>query len=183
MKLTFETGDATLPNVSSPYWILHGCNDIGAWGSGFVVALNKRFGVGKKSPCDEYMMWFDVDPENVFATLPRLGDIQFVKINKNDAVLNMITQKGCGQVTYLKEFVSIPFRYESFNECLLRVKILAEKYKSKHGTYPNLVSPRIGCGLAMAEWSKVEKIILEVFNTIDINWTVYDLPPSGEKQK
>lgn len=181
MKLTFEIGDATLPNVPSPYWILHGCNDIGAWGSGFVLALNNRFGIGEKSPRHYYNRWFLPESDDIFAEYPRLGDIQPLKVNKQDAVLNMITQKGCGPIIYMKEEIGIPFKYEAFKECLQRVKILAEKYKNKHGAYPNLVSPRIGCGLAMAEWSKVEKIIFEVFSYIDINWTVYDLPPSGAK--
>ena len=111
-----------------------------------------------------------------------MGDIQFVctDFKAQNFVVNMITQKGCGPIYVGKgqqqEELGIPFRYEAFKECLQRVKYQAQRCYHLNKKYPNLVSPRIGCGLAMAEWRFVEDIILGVFSDIDITYTVYDLP-------
>jgi O-acetyl-ADP-ribose deacetylase (regulator of RNase III) len=171
MNLNIKIGDATNPpaNDDVSYWILHGCNSVGAWGSGFVIALNKRFGTDNNSPVSNYHRWFEKNP-------PTLGDIQMVKVNNNDFVINMITQKGCGPVMQNEVELGIPFRYEAFEECLRRVKYFAEKFYDKYGKYPHLVSPRIGCGLALADWNEVENIIDYVFYDTPIEWTVYDLP-------
>ena len=41
--IRYVTGDATRPEGEGPKIIVHICNDIGAWGRGFVLALSKRF--------------------------------------------------------------------------------------------------------------------------------------------
>jgi hypothetical protein len=175
MKIRYEIGDATRPNVPSPYWILQGNNNIGAWGAGFVLAINNTFGVEEGSPFKEYLRWFD-DSIQEYNITPQLGDIQFVSVGNGNKVINMITQKGCGPVFCRKTEIGIPFRYEAFEECLLRVSVFAREFEQRHGKFPTLISPRIGCGLAMASWTKVEHIIEDVFLHMDIEYVVYDLP-------
>lgn len=41
--IRYVDGDATRPQGKGKKIIAHGCNDIGGWGSGFVVAVSKRF--------------------------------------------------------------------------------------------------------------------------------------------
>lgn len=170
MKLEFKIGDATKPGVS-PFWLMHGCNNLGAWGAGFVLALNDTFGTDKNSPVDCYDRWFESSN-----TIPTLGDIQMVKVNKNDYVINMITQKGCGPLSIGKNETMIPFKYEAFTECLYRVRSNLKEYMQKTRNCPTLISPRIGCGLAMGDWEEVEKIIRGVFGDLGITWIVFDLP-------
>lgn len=177
MKLEYKVGDATKPKTASPYWILHGCNNQNLWGSGFVLALNKTFGDKKitDSPCYSYHKWFDECLQKV--DMPTLGDIQMVQVSPlGDYVANMITQKGCGPVYHNKKELGIPFRYEAFEECLQRVGVNLNWFINKYKTSPTLVSPRIGCGLALADWNKVEQIIMGTLGWYRGTWQVYDLP-------
>ena len=50
MEIKYIKGDATRPIGDGSKLILHICNDVGAWGSGFVVALSKRW----KEPEQKY---------------------------------------------------------------------------------------------------------------------------------
>nr|WP_218025660.1 hypothetical protein [Capsulimonas corticalis] len=43
MSITYTIGDATDPPRDEPGIIVHVCNDIGAWGKGFVMAISKRW--------------------------------------------------------------------------------------------------------------------------------------------
>ncbi|KAL3882035.1 hypothetical protein ACJMK2_028415 [Sinanodonta woodiana] len=60
------------------------------------------------------------------------------------------------------------------------------QYLKKHCEFANvthLSMPRIGCGLDGLEWSKVEHILRDIFGDININITVYDLPPKEVDEK
>ena len=175
MQLVYKIGNALEPEETSPYWILHGCNNVGGFGSGFVAAINNKYGTGDKSPASEYQKLF----EN--GKTPALGDIQPVKIGGKNLIINLISQKGCGVQSFHKVELGIPFRYEAFYECLQRVKILADIYNEKYGAYPNLVSPLIGCGLALAKKDDVVSVIQDVFYTTKINYTIYELAPKVSK--
>ncbi len=41
-EISYLVGDATTPDTQGPKIISHICNDIGAWGKGFVLAISKR---------------------------------------------------------------------------------------------------------------------------------------------
>jgi O-acetyl-ADP-ribose deacetylase (regulator of RNase III) len=54
-KMKYVIGDATDPRADGSKQILaHVCNDIGAWGSGFVLAISARW----KQPEDAYREWY-----------------------------------------------------------------------------------------------------------------------------
>lgn len=53
-NITYTTGDATCPATSGNKIIVHICNDIGAWGKGFVLALSKRW----VAPEKQYKEWY-----------------------------------------------------------------------------------------------------------------------------
>jgi hypothetical protein len=42
MQIQYIAGDATAPIGDGNKIIAHVCNDIGAWGAGFVLAISKR---------------------------------------------------------------------------------------------------------------------------------------------
>lgn len=42
-SIAYRVGDATQPVGDGPKILVHVCNDIGAWGRGFVVALSRRW--------------------------------------------------------------------------------------------------------------------------------------------
>lgn len=154
MKIIYKKGDAVHPDelLNNKVVIAHGCNNIGAWGAGFVIPLGIAYPKAKQ----QYLNW---KPE-----LRLLGSVQIVNIGINLKIANMITQQGCGKLEWL-----IPFRYYSFAECLIRLKNNMEQ-----DNFMYLVMPRIGCGLAGAKWNQVEKIINKVFQNSKIQVIIYD---------
>lgn len=147
-------GDATKPIGEGNKIIAHVCNDIGAWGKGFVLAVNKL----SQRPKNLYK--FAIEKHQI-----KLGDIQLVLIPEDPSiyVANMVAQHGIVK----DEEGEPPIRYDSLRECLKQVYSEA---KQRNAT---VHMPRIGCGLAGGEWNVVEKIILEELK--DVQVYVYDL--------
>lgn len=143
-QLKFIEGDATNP-VSSPFCIIHVCNNLGGWGAGFVLAISRRW----------------KEPERVYRTSKKwkLGEVQWVKIGEN-FVVNMIAQNGFKQVGN-----EIPLKYDALDKCLEQV------YRDLPANY-TVHCPRIGCGLAGGKWEKVEELILKHMknNTFVYDW-------------
>lgn len=168
MKLNYLRGDATKPIGEGKKLILHIVNDENAWGSGFVLALNKTFGTEAFSPVQSYRIWYE-DNANKMATGPfKLGQIQVVPVKDNCAVVNMIAQSTPGGY---KGFP--PIRYQSLEECLLRLREKVLAFQKKGGKV-TLGGPRFGSGLAMGHWPTIEEIILRVFKDIDVDFNIYD---------
>ena len=148
-KINYVTGDATAPQGEGKKLIIHVCNDIGAWGAGFVIALSK------KNP----------EPENRYRALEHyeLGTIQVVEFDQDTYVVNMIGQHGVGP----DEEGNPPVRYVAIMQCLEHVNRVAEAMSA------TVHCPRFGSGLAGGDWNLIEKLIEE---TIAVPVTVYDLP-------
>lgn len=150
MKINFVIGDATSPIGQGDKIICHICNDIGAWGAGFVMALSKKW----------------KQPEQAYLSMSKsercLGNVQLVAVEPDITVANMIAQRS---VRSAETPDYIPIRYDAVRDCLTIV--------NKHAVENNatLHMPRIGCGLAGGNWFEIEKIIHEVV-TVDV--TVYD---------
>ena len=53
-SINYIKGDATNPHGIGDKVIVHICNDIGAWGKGFVLAISKKW----KEPEKEYKNWY-----------------------------------------------------------------------------------------------------------------------------
>lgn len=53
-EIKYVDGDATQPIGNGNKIIVHVCNDIGAWGKGFVMAISKRW----KTPEENYKRWY-----------------------------------------------------------------------------------------------------------------------------
>lgn len=151
----FVRGDATAPEGDGPKIIAHVCNDIGAWGKGFVLAVSRRW----SRPEDAYREWFTGGVEAGFT----LGQVQLVQVDPSIWVANMIGQRGIRRDTS-----SPPIRYEALAHCLAQV---AEKALELDAS---VHMPRIGCGLAGGEWSQVERLVQDNLTDRGVPVTVYD---------
>ena len=151
MPITYLTGDATDP-VKRPALIMHCCNNVGAWGAGFVLALSRRW----------------PEPEAAYRrmNLRPLGKTQFVSVAGDEVVVaNIIGQLGLrlagGQP---------PVRYDALENGFRRVKTFLDQNPAY-----SVHAPRLGCGLAGGEWPRVEGLI--VVTRLDAHDVfIYDLP-------
>lgn len=148
--IAYVTGDATRPTPDvAPRVICHVCNDVGAWGAGFVLAVSRRW----------------ASPEAVYRAEERrtLGSVQLIEVEPGLYVANLIAQNG------------FPLRggcaldYAALARCFRTLVELAGADWSFH-------MPRIGCGIAGGEWPAVSKILAAELEGRAV--TVYDLPRS-----
>lgn len=148
MTITYLTGDATEPVGPGLKIIPHICNDMGAWGAGFVLAISKKW----KNPETHYRSM----------TVRHLGDISIHVVESDIVVVNIIGQHGITR----SKLGTPPIRYKAVRKALKHINSIIEPYATLH-------MPRIGCGLAGGKWEKIEKIIKD---TITVDVYVYDLP-------
>jgi O-acetyl-ADP-ribose deacetylase (regulator of RNase III) len=155
--ITYTTGDATEPRGAGPKFICHVCNDVGAWGAGFVLAISRRW----RQPEKHYRAWHAGRRDNDFD----LGAVQFVEVESGLWIANMVAQTGLHTTKS-----GPPIRYDALALCLERVANQAVRLSA------TVHMPRIGCGLAGGEWSEVEPLIVESLCRRGVAVTVYDLP-------
>ncbi|MBE9598414.1 macro domain-containing protein [Pedobacter sp. MC2016-24] len=154
MNIDCKKGDATTPENKGNKIIVHVCNDIGAWGKGFVMAISKRW----KEPERSYRHWFKTKDNFV------LGQVQFVQLEDELWVANLIGQHKI----YKDEQGNAPIRYEAILSGLDKVGQFAlENNATVH-------MPRIGCGLEGGTWDKIEPLIQSTLIEKNILVTVYD---------
>lgn len=161
MTVNYVVGDATEPKGDGPKLIVHCCNDQGGWGSGFVLAVSKRW----KEPEAAYRLWYanPEHPQNPF----KLGSIQVIPVDPEEeiAVVNLIGQHKYGKCSDPND----PFvRYDAIAEGLTKVADLAKQWGA------TVHMPRIGCGLAGGDWWEMGPIIEKAME--DVDCTVYDPP-------
>lgn len=153
--INYLVGDATRPLSSGNIIIAHICNDIGAWGKGFVLALSKL----SPEPERAYRAWYAMRKQNDFA----LGAVQFVAVSPEIVVANMIGQHGIRKTGGIP-----PIRYDAVETALEIVgKKALERKASVH-------LPRIGCGLAGCFWDKIEPLIEKQICDKGVMVFVYD---------
>jgi hypothetical protein len=134
IMIHYLKGDATEPIGDGKKYIIHCCNDIGAWGSGFVLALSRKW----------------KEPERVFRGAGRLklGEIQFASVEDDIIVVNMCAQHGIRSYNNPK-----PIRYDALEECLNKVAVSAiDSDATIHG-------PRFGSDRAGGDWRIIEALI------------------------
>ncbi|EIW92370.1 macro domain protein [Capnocytophaga sp. oral taxon 412 str. F0487] len=147
--------DATVPQAEGNIVIAHICNDIGAWGKGFVLALSKRW----KYPEKQYKQWYKEGGN--FA----LGEVQFVSVEEKIWVANLIGQHNI----YRDENGDPPIRYEAVKRGLQIIADFAYEINAK------VQMPRVGCGLAGGSWDRIEKLIRQTLLRKNIEVFVCDL--------
>jgi O-acetyl-ADP-ribose deacetylase (regulator of RNase III) len=127
---------------------------VGAWGSGFVLALSKKW----QEPEKEYRAYKSGDDFT-------LGKTQFVSVADNIFVANLIGQSGIRR----KKSDPPPVRYDAIETGLIEVARFAKSHSA------SIHMPRIGCGLAGGDWKIVEKIVDRTLLSAGLSVTVYDL--------
>lgn len=152
--IRYLQGDATDPVGDDPKILIHVCNDVGAWGKGFVLAISKRW----KDPEKQFKEWHKSQID--FG----LGKVQFVRVRPELEVANLI-----GQVGLRSRQGTPPIRYDALEAGLSTIGDHALTNAA------SLHMPRIGCGLAGGEWSKVEALIEKTLVSRGLSVTVYDL--------
>ena len=151
----YTKGSAVYPKTEGDKIICHICNDAGLWGAGFVVALSKRW----PGLQNAYSFWHSTK------TTFRLGAVQFVDVENDIQVANMIGQHGVRSLMN-----PTPIRYNAVEECLKTV--ITNCYENNK----TLHMPRIGCGLAGGNWEHIERIINKILTEVgDVDIYVYDL--------
>ncbi len=154
--IEYRVGDATRPAGDGPKIVAHICNDIGAWGKGFVLALSKRW----TEPEAAYRRWFADRATNDF----RLGSVRLVQVEPDIWVANIIGQHGIRRGSD-----GPPVRYDAIEEALGTV---ADQARAA-GTSVHM--PRIGCGLAGGDWETIAAIVERKLSATHVPVVVYDL--------
>jgi O-acetyl-ADP-ribose deacetylase (regulator of RNase III) len=160
-EIKYVVGDATRAQTDNMTIICHSCNDLGLWGSGFVVPLGNKYPIAK----ERYSKWAKSADFN--STPFRLGEVQFVKVDPKIWVANIIGQKGVG---FQK---GPPVKYDALYDGFNKVAEFATTQMA------DVVMPRIGCGLGGGSWETVEKLISQTLLRKGISVTVCDLPIRG----
>ncbi|GJF29695.1 Appr-1-p processing protein [Kitasatospora sp. NE20-6] len=155
-EITYVRGDATAPQGAGLRIIAHGCNDLGGWGKGFVLALSRRW----PEPEAAYRAWHRGRSGNDFA----LGAVQLVEVGPYLRVANIVTQRGMrtGRSS------GVPVRYEAIDAGLAALGDHALRLGA------SVHMPRIGCGLAGGSWTKVEPLVASRLAGRGVAVTVYD---------
>lgn len=153
--INYLVGDATEPQGTGKKIIPHIVNDIGAWGSGFVVAVSQKW----PEPEACYRAWH----QGLDSTYFNLGETQFVSVSEDITIANMVAQRSVRRADNPR-----PIRYGALRDCLHAV---AEEARRIGAT---IHMPRIGTERAGGKWEDVQHLIEAEMP--DISVFVYDLP-------
>lgn len=155
-KLIYQIGDATNPQTQGNKLLVHCCNNVGAWGKGFVLAISKKWPKAEKA----YKDWYKERSNNNFG----LGSVDFVQVENDIWIANLI-----GQNPIKSKSNPSPIRYPAIEQGLVKVSHFAI------ANYCSIHMPRIGCGLAGGKWETISLIIEQTLINKGISVTVYDL--------
>jgi O-acetyl-ADP-ribose deacetylase (regulator of RNase III) len=167
-------GDATKPQRLNPNEIVvipHVCNNSGGWGRGFVLALNKAFGLG---PMNEYKKMEQESPNGL---KNRMGEVCICPVGNDVYVANMIAQNGFKSATNPK-----PLQYWALLKCMQEVCISVVSHSALNtdkSSLPSIVihCPKFGSDLAGGNWDLIKELIMEVWVDRGIDVVVYNYVP------
>ncbi len=166
MKINYTKGDIFKSiDGTKPILIPHVCNDIGGWGSGFVVAVSKF----DETPEYSYRYWAEGKPSISLVTSLKLklGEIQVVSCKDKVEVANM-----CAQHRTISYGEAVPIRYWALTRCM---KLLADNIVSNTIVAKEIWCPRFGSGLAKGNAEFIETLIKEIWVDQGIPVTVFEL--------
>lgn len=141
--------------------IAQGCNCTGASGAGIAKYIAQEYPESDskyKALCQKKEF--------------KLGSVMFNK--EKDKI-----QAFCGTQIYYGKYLkmdqkSVEERYQAIEECLVKI------YNKAKAEGLSVALPRIGCGRARADWSRVKKIIKKVFHDHPV--TIYWIPDKYSKK-
>lgn len=151
--------------INSQVIIPHVCNNLGAWGAGFVIPLGKHYPKAR----DKYLEW---SKEKDF----KIGFTQFVEVAPNVTIANMVAQDGItsGSTGDRSRVVDRPLRYDHLVSCMKQVAVYADEVVNfTKGSMPTIHCPKFGSGLAGGNWDFIEYLIEDIWNKNGLNVVVY----------
>jgi hypothetical protein len=140
--------------------ICHVANDIGGWGSGFVIPLAKAFPKARQN----YLEWFKNGTDSMEGSFT-IGKTQFVEMD-DIVVANMIAQHKTGSPPRC-------LRYNALAKCMDEVADFATSRSLE------IHAPLFGAGLAGGNFAFIAELIEDCWVRKDIPVTIHYLP--GEK--
>lgn len=156
-NLIYRDGDATVPQAEGNTIIAHLCNDIGAWGAGFVIAVSNKWPKAKA-----------IYRKAAVHRLLKLGLTQFVLVEDDPArwIANMVGQNGIndGKNGWFGDLVD----YTALTVCLRKVFEFAIQHSA------TIHMPKIGSKLAGGDWSRIEGIIAQLVSEYGVDCYVYN---------
>lgn len=162
--------DKDYPKVFVP----HVVNDDDAMGSGVARALFELYPDVKK----RYHNWFSQYPKRDMIDTTgkaKLGQCQFIRTDDNITIVNMVAQStpGINWYPYQYDNKSIrhplpPIRYESLEECMVRVT-----HKMQEENVKDILTVKFGSGLAGGDWDRIESLIEKLWASVGINVTIF----------
>lgn len=174
--IAYHKGDVTYPEGTGCRVIVHCCNDIGGWGSGFVVALSQRWPIRHRpSPEVCYRDWYrgKVAPKAVNnkglavdnQTVPfALGQVQFVEPQADLWVANLIGQHKCWPIDGVP-----PVRYNAIRDGLDSVREFCQAQNAR------VVCPKFGAGLAGGTWDIIAGLLEQQLVSQGVEVHCYEL--------
>lgn len=157
MKIKYVIGDATNPQGEGLKIIPHVCNDIGAWGAGFVLALSKKW----------------KEPEAQYRAMEKysLGTLQCVPVDGNIIVANIIGQRST--INNNNNVNIPPVRYVAIDQACVSLANIIIGMRDNNVQPISIHAPFFGCGLAGGKWYLIKAILEEHFIKNDIPVTMY----------
>lgn len=137
--------------------ICHIVNDVGCWGSGFVVPLGRYFPKSKL----EYLSSVEKSKK---VNLPLLGYCQIVDCSMKTYVANMCAQTGImSHSTGDRAKVNNkPIRYTALVDCMRYVADFVELNDCE------IHCPRFGSDRAGGNWEFIEELIEEIWGDFEV---------------
>lgn len=120
--------------------MIHGCNCFHTMGAGIALSIKKAF-----------PQVVEADLNTPIGDRSKMGTCSFAEIDGGGVIVNAYTQFNFGKAKAGR----ILFDYNAFRDCLFEIKSLYGGRGLKFGF------PKIGCGLAGAEYELVEEILEE----------------------
>jgi O-acetyl-ADP-ribose deacetylase (regulator of RNase III) len=154
--ISFISGDATAPVGKGSKVVVHVCNNVRAWGAGFVLSLSRRWPTVQMDFLNQFDSGLNIG-----------GDAVFTQVAFQDGseifVAGLVGQDGIRSINN-----RVPVRYDWIKLGLSRVNSFAKHHNA------SVHMPRIGCGLAGGTWDNIQPLIEETL--AGVNVVVYDLP-------
>jgi hypothetical protein len=138
-----------------PVVIPHICNDLGGWGSGFVVPLGKLYPEAEAA----YRRWHSHRFDSSAGPW------------SNSIVANMIAQHGTVTRPMDDDPNRPPVRYTALAACMSKVA----NYIAHLPQGTAIHAPKFGAGLAGGNWDLIEELIREEWLDRGIPVTIYSL--------
>jgi len=179
MHYKIITGNVFQPDCEGSLAVIpHIVNDIGAWGSGFVIGVTKNTGPKAEKV---YKNWFESEPnkeEGCYETGKFfLGEVQFVNIKPLLTIANMVGQSGT--INKPSDIARPPIRYIALARAMCHVKDYMDTVNKLEFTdkTPEIHCPKFGSERAGGDWKIIEQMIFEIWVDQGFPVTVYEYNP------